>query len=341
MGCEDWMLMGKVAVIGSGSWGTAICHLLGEKGESVSLWSHDEGTPSAINETHRNPRFLVDVDLPNTWCSNSFEEVVTGADAVVVVCPSSYVRATAEGFAPYVGKDVPVIVLSKGIEAKTGFTMVEVLEDVIGNPERLAALAGPNHAEEVSREMLAATVVASANEECALFFQRLFHTPYFRVYTSSDVVGVELCSAAKNIIAIANGMVCEMGLGDDASAALMTRGLAEMSRLVDAMGGNPLTCVGLAGVGDLVVTCTSTHSRNRSLGVCLVQGGTLEEYQARTHMVAEGAVACRTVTDIARRYGIEMPIAEAVRSVLEGERRPQDCIELLIGRPPRPELDEG
>ena len=332
--------MEKIAVIGSGSWGTGVCHLLGGKGYEVALWSYDEGTPAAINETHHNPLYLTDVELPNTWCSNSFEDVVPDAMAVVVVCPSAFVRTTVSGFAQYLAPDTPVVILSKGVEAGTGMSMVEVLDDVLGNPERIAALSGPNHAEEVSHDLIAATVVASQSEACAEFFQELFHTPTFRVYTSSDVRGVELCAAAKNIIAIANGMVCAMGLGDDASAALMTRGLAEMSRLVDAIGGDPRTVVGLAGVGDLIVTCTSRHSRNRALGECLVAGGTLEEYQARTHMVAEGAVACVTVTDVARKLGVELPIAEVVRSILAGELDPRDGIPRLLDRPLRPELDE-
>ena len=331
----------KVAVIGSGSWGTAICHLLGTKGYDVALWSFDQDVPEAINETHHNPIYLTDVELPGTWCSNDIARVAGGADAVVVVCPSSFVRTTVAGLVGIIGNDTPVVILSKGIEEGTGLTMLGVLEDVLGNPGRLAALSGPNHAEEVGHEMIAATTVASSSQECAEFFQELFHTPYFRVYTSSDVTGVEVCAAAKNVMAIANGMLVAMELGDDASAALMTRGLAEMSRLVDALGGDPRTCVGLSGVGDLIVTCTSPHSRNRSLGEELVAGGTLEGYQARTHMVAEGAVACRTVTDVARGLGVEMPIAEAVRSVLAGERTPQECVGLLIDRPQRTELDEA
>ena len=328
----------QVAVIGSGSWGTAVTHLLGGKGYSVRLWSFDKGVPEAINETGKNPLYLTDVELPNTTCTSSFEEAVSGADAVVVVCPSAFMRTTVEGFAPFVGSDVPVIVLSKGVEADTGFIMIEVLEDVLGNPERLAALAGPNHAEEVSHDMLAATVVASKNEQTAKFFQDLFHTDFFRVYTTTDTVGVELCAAAKNIIAIANGMCCAMELGDDASAALMTRGLAEIARLVEALGGDPRTCLGMAGLGDLIVTCTSTHSRNRSLGELIVAGGTLEEYEAKTKMVAEGAVACRTVTDTARKHGVEMPIAETVRRILWEGLEPREAVVELIKRPKKAEF---
>lgn len=327
----------KVTVVGAGSWGTAVTHLLGGKGYQVTLWSHDAEVPQAINETHHNPFYLTDVELPNTYCTSSFEEAVEGTEAVVVVCPSSYIRATVEGFAPYLAPDVPVVVLSKGVEDKTGLLMIEVLEDVLGNPDRLAALAGPNHAEEVSHEMLAATVVASRNEECARFFQELFSTDYFRVYTTEDTVGLELCAAAKNIIAIANGMCVAMELGDDASAALITRGLAEMTRLVVALGGDPATCAGLAGIGDLVVTCTSPHSRNRSLGELLVAGGTLEEYETKTKMVAEGAVACRTVTDMARKHGVEMPIAETVRRILWEGLDPRLAAAELVHRPSKPE----
>ena len=329
--------MTRVAVTGSGSWGTAVTRLLGHKGCEVRLWSYNADTPLYINTEHRNPRYLSDVELPNTICSNSFAEVLDGAEAVVVVCPSSNLREVAEQFAPCLGERTPVVVLSKGVEAQTGLTMIGVLEDVLGHKERLACLSGPNHAEEVSREMYAATVVASTNETCAEYFQELFTTPYFRVYTSRDPIGVEICAASKNIVAIANGMCAAMELGDNASAALITRGLAEITRLVTALGGDALTCMGLAGMGDLVVTCGSVHSRNRSLGELLVRGGTLEEFQAKTHMVAEGAVACRTVTDLARKLHVEMPIAETVRKVLWEGLKPQDAARLLYDRPNKAE----
>lgn len=329
--------MTEVAVIGSGSWGTAIARLLGKKGAHVRLWSYNKDVPAIINETHRNPRYLPDVELCNTVCSNSFAEVLDGADCVVVVCPSSHLRSVAEQFSAFLGDAVPVVVLSKGVEAGTGLTMHDVLLDVVGHKERLACLSGPNHAEEVSREMYAASVVASTNESCAEYFQELFTAPYFRVYTSRDVIGVELCAASKNIVAIANGMCVAMELGDNASAALVTRGVAEITRLVVAMGGDALTCMGLAGMGDLVVTCNSPHSRNRSLGELLVEGGTLEQFQERTHMVAEGAVACVTVTDLSRSLHVEMPIAELVRSVLMDGLDPHEAARLLYGRPNRPE----
>ncbi len=330
--------MSTVAVIGSGSWGTAIARLLGLKGCQVRMWAHNEDMVDAINNGHRNPRYLVDVELPNATCTTSYEEAVTGADCVVIVTPSSAMRQNAQAIAPYLECRTPVIVLSKGIEAGTGYTMADVLIEELGCAERIAVLSGPNHAEEIARGMLAATVVASSCEKTSLYFQDLFATDYLRVYTTLDVVGVEVCAASKNIIAIANGMVSELGLGDNASASLITRGLAEMARLVQAMGGNMQTCMGLAGMGDLVVTCGSQHSRNRTLGQMLAQGKTLKDFEERTHMIAEGAVACRTVTDAARKRGIELPVAECVRRILWEGLDAKDAARELMSRPHRQEF---
>lgn len=327
-----------VAIIGSGSWGTAIARLLGLKGVHVQLWSHSADTPPAINSEHRNPRYLRDAELPNVWCTNSYEEACAGAESVVIVTPSSSMRQTARELAPFVGPRTPVIVLSKGIEAGTGYTMADVLVEELGGAERVAVLSGPNHAEEVSRELPAATCVACVHERCALYFQELFSTDYLRVYTTTDVIGVEVCAAAKNIVAIANGMVGAMGLGDNASASLITRGCMEMSRLATAMGGNSQTCMGLAGMGDLIATCTSQHSRNRTLGEMLAQGKTLKDFEERMHQIAEGAIACRTVTDAARARGVEMPIAEVMRRVLWEDLPAQDALHCLLSRPNKPEF---
>lgn len=329
-----------VAVIGSGSWGTAIARLLGLKGTRVQLWSHSADTPPAVNATHRNPRYLCDVELPNVWCTNSFEEACAGAESVVIVTPSSSMRQTARELAPFVETRTPVVVLSKGIEAGTGYTMADVLVEELGGAERVAVLSGPNHAEEISRELPAATCVACVSEKCALYFQELFATDYLRVYTTTDVIGVEVCAAAKNIVAIANGMVGALGLGDNASASLITRGCMEMSRLATAMGGNSQTCMGLAGMGDLIATCTSPHSRNRTLGEMLAQGKTLRDFEERMHQIAEGAIACRTVTDAARARGVEMPIAEVMRRVLWEDLPAQDALRCLLSRPNKPEFHD-
>ena len=330
--------MSKVAVIGSGSWGTAIARLLGLKGIEVNLWSHGADTPAVINETHRNPRYLKDVELPGVWCTNSYEEACAGAESIVIVTPSSSMRDNARALAPFVGARTPVVVLSKGIEAKTGNTMVDVLIEELGGSERIAVLSGPNHAEEISRELPAATCVACGYEKTALYFQKLFTTDYLRVYTTTDVIGVEVCAAAKNIVAIANGMCDAMGLGDNASASLITRGCMEMSRLASAMGGDSQTCMGLAGMGDLIATCTSPHSRNRTLGEMLAQGKTLKDFEERMHQIAEGAVACRTVTDAARARGVEMPIAEVMRRVLWEDLPAEKAVKALMSRPSTPEF---
>jgi glycerol-3-phosphate dehydrogenase (NAD(P)+) len=226
-----------------------------------------------------------------------------------------------------------VITLSKGVELSTGMLGIEVLGEVLGAAGRLAVLSGPNHAEEVARGLPSATVIASRNHGTALFFQELFAAPYFRVYTSTDALGVQLCGAAKNIIAIATGMAAGKGFGDNTAALIMTRGLAEISRLVTSLGGEQVTCMGLAGMGDLVVTCTSKHSRNRSFGVAVAQGRTLEDYERETHMVVEGALACKSVTALAAKHGIEMPISEVVRHILWDKAPIDEIIEELEGRP--------
>ena len=330
--------MSKVAVIGSGSWGTAIARLLGLKGIEVRMWSHSADTPAFINENHRNPRYLKDVELPGVWCTNSYEEACDGVESVVIVTPSSCMRDNARALASFIDTRTPVVVLSKGIEAGTGNTMVDVLIEELGGSERIAVLSGPNHAEEISRELPAATCVACTYEKTALYFQDLFATDYLRVYTTTDVIGVEVCAAAKNIVAIANGMCDALGLGDNASASLITRGCMEMSRLAAAMGGDSHTCMGLAGMGDLIATCTSPHSRNRTLGEMLAEGKTLKDFEERMHQIAEGAVACRTVTDAARKRGIEMPIAEVMRRVLWEDLPAADAVKALLTRPSAPEF---
>lgn len=332
--------MTRVAVVGAGSWGTAVAWLLGEKsGIEVSLWAREAEIAEAVNAERRNPVYLKDVLLPRSVRATAdVGEAVAGAEAVVLVTPSVGVRDTCLGFAGFLDRSTPVVILSKGVEAGTGMLMTEVLEDVLGDRERLAALSGPNHAEEVSRGVPSATVVAAHAPAVAEWFQTLFMTPAFRVYTNDDVVGVELAGASKNVIALAAGMCDGLGYGDNSKAALMTRGLAEMSRLGRAMGANPMTYMGLAGMGDLVVTCTSSHSRNRALGEWVATGGTVEDYREATKMVAEGATSCVTVGDLARRVGAEMPITDAVRSVLYEGVPASRAGDLLMGRAAKDEL---
>ena len=329
----------KVAVIGAGSWGTALAQVAAVNGHDVDLWARREEVSQGINERHRNPDYLKDADLsPRVHATTSVARALDGAQAVISVTPSKYVRATALELAPHLGADVPVVVCSKGVEQGTGLVPTEVFEELLGNPARLAALSGPNHAEEIVCGVAAGTVVASTSTSTAEFFQNLLSNEAFRVYTSDDVLGVELCAAFKNVIAIAVGVAYGLGYGDNTAAMLMTRGQAEMSRLVAAAGGNPLTCMGLAGTGDLIATCMSRHSRNRAFGEALAAGETVEEYEARLHMVAEGAQACRTLEALSQRYEVELPITDVVRAMVWDHADPREVAELLASRSLKPEF---
>lgn len=328
----------KVAVIGAGSWGTAIAQLLGTSGHNVSIWARKPEVVNAINSVHRNPRYLSDYDLSeNIVASLSYKDCVANAKAVVVVTPSSLLRGVARALDGVVGPDMPVLICSKGVEAGSGMLAVDVFEQEMGNAGRLAVLSGPNHAEEVIKLIPAATVIASQSRETAGFFQRLFATDHFRTYVSDDVVGVEVCAASKNVIAIAVGLSYGIGFGDNTAALLMTRGQAEMSRLVHALGGRAMTCMGLAGTGDLIATCTSRHSRNRRFGEMVAHGLTLDDFTNETHMVAEGALACKTLLPLARRAGVELPITEVVNQVVwEG----RDALEATVELESRPLTEE-
>ena len=227
----------------------------------------------------------------------------------------------------------PIVICSKGVEAESGYLPVGVFESELGNRDRLAVLSGPNHAEEVIKAKPAGTVIASSGQDTAVMFRDLFASPTFRTYTSDDVTGVELCAAFKNVIAIAVGVAYGLGYGDNTAAMLMTRGLAEMSRLTVKCGGQAITCMGLAGAGDLIATCTSEHSRNRSFGVELAQGGTLDGYRERTHMVVEGALACKTLKTLSDAYDVELPITDVVRSVVWEGADPKAAAKDLFARP--------
>ncbi|WP_350453886.1 NAD(P)H-dependent glycerol-3-phosphate dehydrogenase [Slackia heliotrinireducens] len=329
----------KVSVIGAGSWGTALANLLASQGNDVCMWARKPEVCESINTRHVNPRYLVNSTLDERLrASSDFAEVLKGAEAVVVVTPSSILRQTAEAIAPYITSVTPIVICSKGVEEGTGLLPVEIFEDVLGHLGRLAGLTGPNHAEEVIKALPSGTVIAAFRLKTAKFFQELFAAPYFRTYVSSDVIGAEICAAYKNVVAIAVGAAYGMGLGDNTASLIMTRGLAEMGRLVTACGGNSMTCMGLAGVGDLEVTCMSEHSRNRTFGYRLAKGTTLEEYKAETHMVVEGAVACRTLHTLASEHGVDLPIAQAVRAIVWEGATLQDVAVALLDRPLKAEF---
>ena len=328
-----------IAVIGAGTWGSAVAWLLGEKGNRVRLWARDSQLVEGFNASQRNPRYLADVVFaPGVSAGTDLAWALEGAQAVVLATPSIAVSEIADKIAAHLGPRVPLVLLSKGVEPTTHTLLLDVLAHKLGGLERLAVLSGPNHAEEVSRGKHSATVVASQDVQTAEFFQQLFAAPAFRVYTSPDTVGVQLCGAAKNVIAIACGLAAGLELGDNTAATLMTRGLAEISRLVIQMGGSPLTCMGLAGMGDLIVTCTSPHSRNRSFGVELAHGNSLEDYQGRTHMVVEGAVAAQTVTRLAADHGVDMPISEVIHSIIWEDAQIEEAIASLMERSFKPEF---
>lgn len=329
----------NVAVIGSGSWGTALAQLLATSGHHATLWARRDDVVASINDQHVNPRYLSDVTLSqNVTATTSLQACVEGAVAIVMVTPSHLIREFAKNIAPFLSPETPVVVCSKGVEAGTGKLPAEVIADEIGNPARIAVLSGPNHAEEVVKGIASGTVVACEDEAVARFFQELFSTETFRVYTSDDVIGVELCAASKNVIAIAIGIAYGLGYGDNTAAMLMTRGQAEMSRLVSNSGGQAITCMGLAGTGDLIATCMSRHSRNRKLGLMIAQDKTLDDFTVETHMVAEGALACKNLRTLAERNGVELPIADAVSAMVWEGASPKEVARVLAERPLKQEF---
>ena len=349
----------RVSVIGAGSWGTATTFLLAQNGHEVTLWARRPELAQHIEETGQNEEYLPGVLLPKSVkATSNIEVALKEAEAIVLATPSKAIRSQCEQMKPYFKANTPLVLLSKGVENASGLLLLDVVAAVLEDKDpssdtqlqtpdpqaapssdsSLAVLSGPNHAEEVAQGVLSATLVASRNPEVAELFQSLFSSETFRVYTSTDCLGVQLCGAAKNIIALAAGILAGSGYGDNTAAMLMTRGLAEISRLVEALGGESQTCMGLAGMGDLIVTCTSRHSRNRSFGVAMAQGETLESYEAKTHMVVEGALASRSVTNLASLHGVEMPISEMVRQAVWEGLALDEMISLLMMRPAKPEF---
>lgn len=332
--------MSRVAVVGAGSWGTALANLLAAKGEEVVLWSYEADVAAWIDGEHRNPRYLDGIALaPSLRATTSLEAAVRGAAFVVSVSPSHVVRRVMGEAAPFVAADAVVVSASKGIENDTLQTMDEVLAEVLpaGPGGRAVFLSGPSFAREVAEGHPTAVTAASRDEGAALAVQALFQTPRFRVYTTPDVRGVELGGALKNVIAIAAGIVEGQGYGHNTRAALITRGLAEITRLGVHLGADPLTFAGLAGMGDLILTCTGALSRNRGVGVELGRGRSLEEVLGGMVMVAEGVRTARSARDLAAREGIDMPIVGAVHDILFAGRTPREAMEALMGREPKAE----
>lgn len=331
--------MRPMAVIGAGAWGTTLANLLAKKGCDVRLWALEPEVVREVNDGHENASYLPGVSLHESLRATSgLDEAVANAGVVVSVAPAQFVRSVLSRAASVLPADALVVSASKGIEKDTLCTMAGVLGQVLQRNPRQAFISGPSFAREVAAGLPTAVTVASAQPEAAAAAQELFQTPYLRVYTSADVEGVELGGALKNVIALAAGMSSGLGLGHNALAALITRGLAEMSRLGIKLGANPLTFAGLAGMGDLILTCTGELSRNRTVGHELGKGRKLAEILGGMHMVAEGVDTTRAAHDLARREGIEMPIVDEVYAVLFEDRHPREAVENLMLREPKAEL---
>ena len=333
------MTRSRVAVVGAGSWGTALAGVLAGNGHDVGLWSFEAHVVQSIAERHESP-YLPGIPLARDLrATGSIEEAVAGAEVVVSVSPSQFVRSVMSAAAPAVGPRALVLSASKGIETSTLERMEEVLTDVFGRDlrERFAVLSGPSFAVEVAQGAPTALVVASHAPEVAQRVQALFQNAHFRVYTNADVIGVELGGALKNVIALAAGASAGLGFGHNTQAALITRGLVEITRLGVALGAQRSTFAGLAGVGDLVLTCTGELSRNRTVGYRLGQGETLPAILGEMHSVAEGVKTAQAVHELACREEVEMPISNEVYAMLVEGKSPKDALRSLTARDPKPE----
>ena len=327
--------MTRAAVLGAGSWGTAFAKVLVDAGNDVTLWARRPELAAQINDAHRNPDYLPGVELPDAlYATHDAAAATSGAELVAFAIPSQTLRENLAGWAAQLPRDATLVSLMKGVELGTTKRMSEVIEEVAEAPaERIAVVSGPNLALEIAQEQPTATVIACVDEARATEVQKLCGTSYFRPYTNTDVVGCELGGAVKNVIALACGIGQGMGFGDNTVASIITRGLAETARLGECLGADPLTFAGLAGLGDLVATCNSKLSRNRTFGERLGRGESIEEAQAATHgQVAEGVKSCRSVLELAQRHDVDVPITQAVEAVCFGRITPREMVEALMSR---------
>ncbi|GAB3925370.1 glycerol-3-phosphate dehydrogenase [NAD(P)+] [Microlunatus endophyticus] len=329
--------MSTVAVMGSGSWGTAMALTLSDNDHRVTIRARRAEVCDKINNDHRNPDYFTDLELPPSLRAERDPQIaMQDAEFVVLAVPSQSLRETLSQW--QISDQAVIVSLAKGIELGSGLRMSQVIMEVTGaGPERIAVLTGPNLSHEIARRQPAAAVVASVREETAIAVQQLFHTATFRPYTNTDVIGCELGGATKNVIALAVGMAAGMGYGANATASLITRGLAEIIRLGEAMGADPHTFSGLAGIGDLVATCSSPLSRNRTFGEELGRGRTVAEIAGSTRQVAEGVKSCFSIKALAEKHHVEMPITYAVCAVIEGSLDPRSLVQALLARAPKPE----
>lgn len=330
-----------IGVIGSGAWGTTLALLLARKGMQTTLWEHRAERVAEMQEHHANTTFLPGFPFPETLSVTSdIQHAVSGKTLLILVTPSQRMRENVRLLAPYLAKETLLVSASKGIEVGSLKRMTQVIaEELPDASERIAALSGPNIAREVAQEKPTAAVVAAHNQDVAVQIRTLLTTTHFRVYTASDVTGVELSGALKNIIAIGAGFNDGMGFGDNAKAAFITRGVAEISRLGLAAGANPLTFAGLAGIGDLIATCASPLSRNQQLGRRLASGEKLDDILKSTHTVAEGVTTTKAALQLAKFYGVDMPITQQLSHVLFDGLDPHKAVPELMMRDPKGELE--
>lgn len=338
--------MTRAAVFGTGSWGTTFAMIMADAGCDVTLWGRRPEVVDAINSRRENPDYLPDVRLPDlVSATTDAAKAADGADFALFSIPSQVLRQNLTAWTPLFAPDAVLVSLMKGIELGTAKRMTEVIREVADvGEDRVAVVSGPNLAKEAARRLPAATVVACADEDVARRLQAACMTPYFRPYTNTDVVGCELGGTVKNVIGLAAGIADGMELGDNAKASLITRGLAETMRLGAAMGADQHTFAGLAGLGDLVATCSSTLSRNHTFGMNLGRGMTVAEAGAAAKQTTEGVKSCIAVQDLARRHHVEMPIVDTVVSIVRDGKAPYVCMRELMSRsakPERPERYEG
>ena len=324
--------MAKAGVIGSGSWGTALARVLSKNGHEVTLWSRREEESRMLREERENKSKLPGVKLPDDiLCTTDLEQTVEGKDILVLATASPSIRSMAKKMVPYVAAGQLIVDVSKGIEESTLMILTDVIAQEI--PQcRAAVLSGPSHAEEVGRDIPTTVVAGAKDRETAEYIQNLFMNKVFRVYTSPDMLGIELGGALKNVIALAAGAADGLGCGDNTKAALITRGIAEMSRLGVAMGGHIETFNGLTGIGDLIVTCASMHSRNRRAGILIGQGKTMQEAMDEVKMVVEGVNSAKAAKTLAEKYGIDMPIVQEVNKVLFEDKPAREALADLMLR---------
>ena len=333
--------MEKIGIIGAGSWGTALSKVVADNGHAVTVWSIVESEIEMLKAEHEHKDKLPGVKLPESIVyTTKIEEAITGMDVCVLAVPSPFTRSTSKMMAPYVTKGQILVNVAKGVEDKTLMTLSEIIEEEIPTAE-VCVLSGPSHAEEVGRGLPTTVVVGSKHRKTAEYLQGIFMNEVFRVYTSADMLGIELGGALKNVIALAAGVADGLGCGDNTKAALITRGIAEITRLGLAMGGKAETFSGLTGIGDLIVTCASMHSRNRRAGILIGQGKTMEEAMDEVKQVVEGVYSAKAASGLAKKYQIEMPIVDKVNEVLfEGLSAKQAMKELML-RERKEEISEG